>query len=155
VEEAAKRLWDVRLAAVAPVLTIAGIIVGVWQYTDGQQEKARLESKLLIEKDTIEFQRRLWLDRLQACRSIAELAGKIVTHSDQTKFDELAREFLATYWGTMILVQNKPVEQAMIDFSLEIDDFRAGRRDLDRLKRLAYALTQTCRRSVEQGGFGA
>jgi hypothetical protein len=70
--EATKRKWDVGLGIIAPILTCLTILVGVVQFNIGEQNKVRLEYDLIKQKDTIEFNRKLWLERLNAYRSIAE-----------------------------------------------------------------------------------
>jgi hypothetical protein len=148
--EATKRKWDVRLGIIAPILTCLTILIGVVQFNVGEENKVRLEYDLIKQKDTVEFNRKLWLERLNAYRSIAELAGKIIAHTDDAKLSELVRDFSAAYWGTMILVEDKPVEQAMIRFYVEINDFQSGWSDIRRLKVRADELIEACRKSEQK-----
>src|SRR5437016_5568793 len=100
--EGQTRAWDVVLGVVAPLLTVGGILVGVWQFTAGERHTARLQHDLVLQKDTVEFKRKLWLERLAAYRAAAELAGKIAAHADDDQFKTLSKDFIALYWGTMI-----------------------------------------------------
>ncbi len=80
-DEEAKRKWDVSLGIVVPILTVAGLLVGVWQFNRGEENKTRLEYELLDRKDKIDFQRKLWLERLSTYTQImhglrAELASE-------------------------------------------------------------------------------
>jgi hypothetical protein len=68
-DEAGKRQWDVWLGIVAPILTVAGILVGVWQFNRGENNRVKLENELVIKKDTVEFQRKLWLNRLETYKA--------------------------------------------------------------------------------------
>src|SRR6266702_1677162 len=103
-----KRSWDVWIALVGSLMTFAGILIGVWQFNRGEENKVRLENSLLLKKDAIEFQRKLWLERLGSYRKIAETAGKIVANTnDKTKLAEAISEFTAQYWGAMIFVEDK------------------------------------------------
>jgi hypothetical protein len=140
--EATKRKWDVLLGIT--------IIIGVVQFNIGEENKVRLEYELIKEKDTVEFNRRLWLERLNAYRSVAELAGKIIAHIGDDKLDDLVRDFSAAYWGTMILVEDKSVELAMIKFNVEINDFHTGWSNPERLKVRADELITACRKSEEK-----
>ena len=133
--EASKRAWDIWLGVAAPLVTVAGILVGVWQFNAGEANKT-----------TIEFQRQLWMERLTAYRSIAELAGKIVAHADDKSLNDLAQQFTSAYWGNMIFVEDKQVEQAMIDFNVEVIEFQGGFSKVDRLKRRADELIKLRRR---------
>src|SRR6266571_3452179 len=114
-DESTKRRWDVGLGIVAPILTVAAIGIGVWQFNVGESHRV-----------TFEHDSKLWLERLNAYRSVAELAGKVVSHADDAKFADAVRDFTAAYWGAMILVEDKAVEKAMIDFYIEIRSFQEG-----------------------------
>jgi hypothetical protein len=153
-DESSKRRWEVGLGFAGSVLAVVGILIGVWQFTRGEQNKVRLENALVLRKDEIEFQRRLWLERLTTYRAVAETAGKIVARiDDPSTMKEAVREFTAAYWGAMILVEDKAVEKAMIDFFVEIQDFQRGWGNADKLKFRANELIQACRRSAEQGAL--
>jgi hypothetical protein len=52
----------------------------------------------------------------------------------------------------VIFVEDQRVEQAMISFSLAIDDFQGGWIKTDDLKREAKALVDVCRESAEDLG---
>jgi hypothetical protein len=149
--EESKRKPDLWLSLVAPVLTVAGLLVGVWQFNRGEENKTRLEQSLIAKKDDVEFQRKLWLDRVTTYRTMGEIVGKIVAHpANDTKLAELSEEFNGAYWGLMILVEDKQVEKAMIQFHDEIDDYRKGRSDAERLKKRADQLLEVCRKSIEE-----
>jgi hypothetical protein len=139
VTEARKRVWDVWLGIIAPILTVVGILVGVHQFNVGEANK-----------NTIEFERKLWLERLAAYRSIAQLAGKIVTHANDKDFGDLVQQFTAAYWGTMILVEDKDVEQSMINFYTEIHELQDGFSTVPRLKVRGDELIKACRQSLEK-----
>lgn len=150
--EESKRRWDLRLGIVAPILTVAGLLTGVWQFNRGEENRTKLEYQLLDRKDKIEFQRKLWLERLSTYKTIAEQAGKIATTEKTDKrFKEFVRGFDASYWGLMIFVEDAAVEQAMIDFHVEVVDYQAGKSNADKLKLRADELVKACRKSVEPG----
>jgi hypothetical protein len=151
-DEGSKRGWDVGLGIVAPLITIAGLLVGVWQFNQGEENRTNLEYRLLAQKDKIEFQRKLWLERLSTYKSIAEQAGKIATTAKQDRrFKDLVQSFNASYWGMMIFVEDPGVEQAMVDFHVELVDYQKGISDGDKLKLRADELVKACRKSVAPG----
>jgi hypothetical protein len=151
-DEGSKRRWDVALGIIAPVLTVIGLLVGVWQFNRGEENKTRLEYQLLAQKDKLDFQRKLWLERLGTYKAIAEQAGKIATTDKTDKaFKGLVQGFDASYWGMMIFVEDRDVEQAMIDFHVEVVDYQKGQSDGDKLKLRANELAKTCRKSVAAG----
>jgi hypothetical protein len=89
------------LGIAAPLLTVAGLLVGVWEFNRGERNRVVLENQLLLQKDTIEFQRKLWLEKLDAYRALVILAGKIASaagEQDGPKNDlgTLARELTAS-----------------------------------------------------------
>jgi hypothetical protein len=150
--EETKRSWDVGLGIAAPILTVAGLLVGVWQFNQGEENKTKLEYRLLAEKDKIDFQRKLWLERLSTYKSIAEQAGKIATtDKDDKSFKGLVQSFDASYWGMMIFVEDPVVERAMIDFHDELVDYQKGQSTGDKVKLRAQELVKSCRKSVEPG----
>jgi hypothetical protein len=145
-----KRIWGVAFGGW--LATVLAISVGVWQFNRGEQNKVRLENELLLRKDEIAFQRQLWLERLATYRKIAEVAGAIVaTVTDKKKMEDNILEFTTLYWGIMIFVQDKDVEQAMIDFNVEIKDYQNGWSSIEKLKYKANSLIQACRQSAEKG----
>jgi hypothetical protein len=149
-DEARKRNWDVGLGIAGPVITVIGILIGVWQYNDGERSKVTLQQDLIRQQDDIEFKRKLWLERLAAYRSVAEVAGKISANANDPKFGEYVRDFTAAYWGTMIFVEDDAVEAAMKAYYFELQDFQKGWSDLQRLKTRADLLIKACRKSAEQ-----
>ncbi len=147
-----KRIWDVWLAVLGPVLTVAGLLVGVWQFNAGERNRVELENQLLREKDTIEFKRKLWLDRVATYRSIAELAGGIAASDKKDKeFAVLVQKFRASYWGLMILVEDPAVTKQMVNFWADIHNFEEGWTDANSLKVRAQQLGEACRASIEKG----
>jgi hypothetical protein len=151
-DEERKRTWDIALGLVAPVLTVVGLLVGVWQFNRGEENKTKLQYELIKKQDTVEFQRKLWLERLSTYKAIAEQAGKIAsTEKTDKRFKEYARDFDTSYWGLMIFVEDASVEKAMMDFHVDLADYQLGRSDGDQVKRRAAELVTACRKSVELG----
>src|SRR6516162_1371483 len=103
-DEERKRYWDVCLGIMSPIVAVAGLLAGVWQFNRGEQNRVKLENQLLIQKDTIEFRRKLWLEKLDTYRSLVTLAGKITAAVSETagpskELDTLERALTAVYWG--------------------------------------------------------
>jgi hypothetical protein len=149
--EERKRLWDLVLGIATPVLAVTGLLVGVWQFNRGEENKARLESRLLRDRDTLEYRRRLLDQRLSVYHSVADLAGRIAAHEGRDKkLGELTESFMAQYWGLMILVEAKDVEKAMVMFHDEILDYRQKHSDSNRVRIRADQLVKACRNSLER-----
>jgi hypothetical protein len=152
-DEAKKRKWDVYLGVIAPILTVAAILVGVWQFNRGEENRVLLENNLVVKKDAVEFQRKLWLNRLETYRTMINLAGNIVAAAEDKKtsdttFDQLWRDLTAIYWSQSIFVEDADVGQRLRDFYTTVRDLRDGWVDADKVKLKATALVSACRESV-------
>ena len=151
-DETRKRRWDVGLGILGSLATVAAILVGVWQFNEGQRSRTELEYRLLNKKDLLDTKRQLWLERINAYRSIAEISGRLVTHiDDPAQLRPAVMDFKRAFWGTMILVEEPSVEKAMIDLRLELDDLEKGWSTPERVTKAAKALLTACRASAEKG----
>jgi hypothetical protein len=151
-DEERKRIWDICLGVVGPILTVVGLLLGVWQFNRGEENKTKLQYQLIQKQDTVEFQRKLWLERLSTYKAIAEQAGKIAsTEKTDRRFKGYVQDFDASYWGLMIFVEDESVEKAMMDFHVDLADYQLGRSDGDQVKRRAAELVTACRKSVALG----
>lgn len=152
--EEAYRKWDVAAKIIAPILTVAGILVGVWQFSAEQREQLKRQSIMLSENDKLDFKRRMWEKQLEVYTKVNNIVGKIATSNQNDK--KLLAEidnFYSLYWGDMIYVKDEAVEKAMIDFHLEIQDFLKRISDKDRLKLRANDLVEACRQSSKRSWF--
>jgi hypothetical protein len=156
-EEATKRRWDVIIGVFGPIFTVLGLLAGVWQFNVGENNRRELQHVAAVEKDQLDFRRRLWLERVDAYRKIAEVVGRVVAHADDDKLPDMLKEFIAAYWGMMILVEDKDVERAMIAFFvethdlLETHDSQNKQNIAQRLKIRADELLTACRNSEAKG----
>jgi hypothetical protein len=153
-DEGTYRKWDLTLKIVAPLLTVVGLLIGVWQFTREQSAQLERQYQLIAENDRLEFKRRVWEKQLDAYTKLSGVVGRIAS-GDQSK-DELTKdinEFDSLYWGDMIYAEDESVEKAMIDFHVEIQDFLKGVGTKDRLKVRADSLIQACRESSKKNWF--
>lgn len=151
--EDTKRSWDVGLGIIAPLLTIIGIMIGVWQFNRGEDNRRLEAAAAEQQRDTIGFKRTLWHQKLDTYQKVAALAGKIVATSG-TERTNAYKDFQAAYWGAMVLVEDPPVEQAMIAFDKEYRDLKSGWvKDPNRLKVRADTLAKACRASLATGSL--
>lgn len=149
--EERKRVWDATLGVVTPLVTIAALLLGVWQFNRGEQNKTKLEHQLLSERDTLEYRRKLFEERLLGYRTLADLVGRIAAHENKDKkLQELTESFLAQYWGLVILTEDKEVEKSMILFHDELVDYQNNRSNSVRIKVRADELVKACRASLER-----
>lgn len=154
-DEGAKRAWDAKMAVAAPVLALIGILVGVWQFNAGADNRRQEAAQAEETRDTIGFRRKLWQEKLATYQKVTELAGGIVAGSPAER-RVLYKQFQTAYWGAMVLVEDPAVEAAMIEFDREYRDLQSGWvNDEDRLKIRADALAKACRASLETGRLEA
>lgn len=157
-DEARKRYWDVALGILAPLVTVAGLLVGVWQFNAGERNKVRLENELQTHKDIAEFQRKLWLEKLDAYKSIVVLAGKIAAAADQhdehpsakPSIDDLWRELTAAYWSQGLFLEDKGVTESLRAFYDTVRDFRDDWAQAGSVKVKANALADACRGAIRK-----
>jgi hypothetical protein len=153
-DDAKKRSWDILLGIIVPLVTVGGILVGVWQFNTGERNRTTLEYELIKQKDLTDFKRKLWLERLSSYKSIAGIAGQIAAYPrPDKKFDQLVQSFDSSYWGSMVLLEDDNVEKEMIKFHLAIGDYVHTRITSEKLKQHADILVQTCKKSIETGSI--
>lgn len=148
-KEDSKDRWEIRLGLLGLALTLAGLIVGIWQFNAGENNRRLLDQEATLTRDRVEFKRRLWLERLEAYRKLAEVTGKIVSADNRKHREQFVRDFAALYWGTMILVEDQRVQKAMISYNLELRDYSTGWSDDERVRLRADELLSSCRASLE------
>jgi hypothetical protein len=152
--EETHRKWDIGLKVAAPIITVLGLLVGVWQYTHEQKEQLVRQYKLIAENDRLEFKRRLWEKQLETYLHISNIVGKIAGGDQSEKeFKESINQFNTAYWGAMIYAEDAAVEKAMIEFNLEIQDYLNKESDKTRLKQRALAVVQACKQSSRNQWF--
>lgn len=148
------RKWDIGLKIVAPILTVAGLLIGVWQFSREQAAQLERQYQLIAENDRNEFKRKAWEKQLDVYTKVSGVVGRIAS-GDQSK-DQMKKDidqFNSLYWGDMIYVEDEAVEKAMIDFHVEIEDFVKGVGTNDRLKVRANDLIHACRESSKRNWF--
>ena len=133
------------------LLTVLGMLIGVWKFTTEQSNQTKLEHSLLARESRIEFERKLWQQKVDTYAKIADLAGRIATQVENADaLPKLEQEFLGLYWGTMVLVEDENVATRMKEFVQEIRDFQSGWSNVERVKKRAYQLVYACRESSEK-----
>lgn len=153
-DEQTKRIWDVVLGFATPLLTLLAILIGVWQFNEGEADRQAEQERQAIIKDRADCREKMWAERLNSYRSLAELAGRLAAMPPGKSQDEARAQFEAVYWGTTILFEDKEVEDVMIRFRLALNNQKAGLGDSKAVKVWAGLLVQACRASLEKGLTG-
>ncbi len=146
--EEAYRKWDIIIKALAPMLTILGLVLGSIQFAREQNNLRTRELNLVAKNDAIEFKRRIWERQLSSYMNTARAVAEVVTTTDQPKlFKAAVDRFYTLYWGNMILFEDDRVRQQMILFNVEVQDFRKGLSTANRLRIRAGHLQEALRAS--------
>lgn len=145
---AAKDWWDVSLKAVGVLGTIAGVVIGVWQYNSQNAEEKRME-----------FKRSMYAKKLAAYEMVGSAVGNIlnihredanwIDDADTLAFDSCVRSFRTLYWGVLPLVEDSIVESSMIQFRTMARYYRRRENTYQELARSGMSLMNACKRSLE------
>lgn len=152
-EDRTKNTWDVGLGIVSPVLTLVALLVGIWQFNEGENHRRDERVRTEAAAADMDFQRRLWLQRQDTYRQVSELVGEVIASRNTigVQADRTYEKFLAAYWGAMILVEDPDVEFSMKMFYLELLDLKSGWVTDDKnLKARADQLVKACRTHLEK-----
>jgi hypothetical protein len=102
---------------VSALLAIAGFAFGIWQYAK-EQAKNREEQQAVAQRELmkpwLESQREIYAQALSAAAGAANT-------SDAKARSLAADDFFRLYKGKMILVETKPVSDAMVSFGQCLD----------------------------------
>ncbi len=160
-EESAHRLWDVRTKLGGAALAALGVFAGLWQFQREQSEiaernreavRAQAEADRIASRSAADlaFQRTNWEKRREHCFSVAGTVGSIAAFLDKPDvLDREYRNFLRSYWGELVMVEDEQIRQALIKFKDEVADYRSGRSSETRIQKRAYAVSESCRISLE------
>jgi hypothetical protein len=132
---------DVIIKIITPLITIAGIYIGAWEFTNQQRNNDRQE-----------FKRKIWERQLDAYTELTSLAGNILSRQDEdTAVKRLAKEFDLVSWSNISLIDSS-VEDNIIQFRDHLSDKINGVVNIDNseiLEKSAYLLSKSCRNSIQ------
>ncbi len=132
-----KESWWWRI--IPSLLTLIGILVGIWQFNKEQEIR-----------DQNEFKRNIWTRRVEAYEKVGNATASVVTSTnDSARFEKAIKDFHHLYWGVMPLVQDDDVEKAMIKFNAEIRYFQRKESTPDDLRKRGYQLMRACKSSIK------
>jgi len=116
-----------------PVITIAGILIGIWQFNEGQktlQEKALAQREHELQKLMIgnQFEALARFKEIQAekYKEATEIISKIIyTDSYQSQeFNDSLERFWQLYYVELSAVEDLQVEQAMVQLGNHIRELQ-------------------------------
>ncbi|WP_196892944.1 hypothetical protein [Aureivirga marina] len=136
-EDKSYNKWDITTKIFSALLTIIVIIIGIYQYS---------------ENSILEFKRGFYSTQLEQYKKLTEITAKLsIIDPDSVKtssFTKLKNEFRICYYGTVNMVSDKRVEEALINYYKSLEEFESKIIDSDELQQKALNLTQACRKSI-------
>jgi hypothetical protein len=128
------------------VLTAAGLIISVYNFSADQKSKSALEFK----RDFWTKQSEIYLKTSQAIGSICAEINKPDDDFDNTRYIKAKADFESLYWGEMNFVKDTQVIAEMKSFDEYIRDFNPKVQDPDyrsQVINLGDKIIATCRES--------
>jgi hypothetical protein len=145
------RSWDIAVKIVAPIVTVTGLLLGLYQFHTQQENLQKLEMQRLRKNDEIAFRRALWERQITAYTLLSNTVGAIaISTRDEASFKKHITEFYSLYWGHLLLVEDEDVKLAMIKFHVEIQDYLKDWSSEERLKVRASEIVTACRKSANK-----
>ena len=138
------------LEALAVILALAAIGVGIWQFK-AESTEARQAAEA---RNIREFNRAVWLDQYQTYGDISDALGNIISAVELE--DDAARRaaesrFRGLYWGRAIFVEGEEVARQMIRFRALINQHHQRRLTDDQLKQAAAKLGNALKEAARSG----
>lgn len=138
--------WDVMLKIVAPLVTVGGLLLGVYQVNRERDETYRRE-----------FKRHVWEKQTEVYMRMGDVVGKIADgNKDKDQWRRDIHEYNSLYYGVTNYVEDKPVEEAMKKLFVsirELDKNPDNEGNADAVKLLAIQLGETCREANNKFWF--
>jgi|GEM_PF-7126114 len=120
------------------VTTVAGIIIGVWQFNSGQRQNEKME-----------FKRRMLEKEINTYENLAKVTGEILVHAnDSMKMDSLRLEFDRLYYTSMVMTETDSVSYLMIKTRNELLDYQNHESNIKRVKQRIIHLMDACKASL-------
>lgn len=148
-KEGRYRKWDTLVKLVTTVLSIIALFVGIWQFSAQQKNITLLEYDLIARKDSIDFRKKLWENKVSVYTAVCTTTGELLsTIDDSILFDKALFDFEKLYYGQTTFVEDTLVEDHLIDFRLACYDYKKGMISPWDLKKEGLALIKACKASA-------
>ena len=124
---------DITIRILSAVITLATVVVGVWQFNKGQSEMKERE----IEQRKFELEKMNNQASIETLTRFKEMQNKLYTettsvisyltiHKDyhSTKYKEKIDRFWQLYWVELSFVETKEVEGSMVKFGRILEELQ-------------------------------
>ncbi len=133
-------LWDIILKIAGALAVTVGIIIGLWQYeaTTERQFKEKFWEQQL----------NLYLEASKAAATLATIPKIEEDPIKKLERDKAQTRFWQLYYGELALIEDKDVEQAMIEFGNCLRQYEIDNCDPHELRGKSLKLASMCRQSI-------
>ena len=146
--------YELYLKVAGPLLVLAGLIFGVYQYQDTarldreardeQYKKSLVEAQREAKKPFYEKQLALYLEATNVTSRISTPISEEDKNAAIVRFGQL-------YWGQLVLVEDQKVATAMIAFKKALENTTDSEEEkAENLKRKTIELARKCRESLKE-----
>ncbi len=153
---------DLTIKVIAPIITVAGILIGIWQFNKGQES---LQTKEL-EQRQFELKKMQIGNQFEAIAKFKELQSIKYTEATETisniiytdnyqsdDFKKNLKRFWQLYWVELSAVEDGDVESAMVKLGKHIELLETKKfenvteTERDKLFSLGYSVAQSIKNS--------
>ncbi len=145
------RKWDILIKGViTPIIAVITVLVGIYQYTDGQQKSIEKEYQLR----KLERQEKMLETKTALYKETRQILSYLSTHNefDSQTFKSKKDRFWELYWGDLAAVESDAVEHLMVRFGryLEQIEEKITREDIDSIQREMQQISLELSRLTEK-----
>ena len=132
-DESTFRRTTIALQIVSLFVLIVGGVFALWRYYD------------FTEND---FKRPFWEKQIELYVQASGAASTLATAERGTNWDKARATFWKLYYGPLSIVEDEPVERAMVKFGKKLKEFEAGNGPRSKLQNESLSLSHTIRESI-------
>lgn len=145
------RKWDILIKGViTPIIAIITVMVGIYQYTDGQQKSIEKEYQL----KKLERQEKMLEAKTALYKETRQILSFLSTHDDFDSqiFKSKKERFWELYWGDLAAVESIDVERLMVRFGNYIEQLekQAGNENVASLQNEMQQISLELSRLTEE-----
>jgi hypothetical protein len=138
---------ELGVAIVSGAIAIGSAVVAYWAKTSVAEIESERSTALENLAEQHERQRPFLERQMSHYFEAAEIAAKIANSEDAQTRTAAVDRFWLLYWGPLAVVEDAPVERAMVAFG---NALRSDVKDRRALQRLSLNLAHACRQSLEK-----
>ena len=137
-----REILKIKLDVFAAIALVIAAVFGFWQYSDTK---------------TKEFHKPLWETQINTYTDVANLVSRLTNNAGSTTWEKDKNKFYEYYWGEMVLLEDKDVEAAMVNFGKHLYDYENNPNPEQNeiqmliLSQYAHKLTYALRDSINKG----